>query len=70
MRAPRAGPARTASRWSATPIRTISAQLGRTYSLVDAPPDAAAICEAIRAGRVTLVTEPVPVFELPTCSRA
>jgi predicted metal-dependent phosphoesterase TrpH len=39
-------------------------QLGRTYSLVDAPPDAAAICDAIRAGRVTLHTEPVPVLEL------
>jgi predicted metal-dependent phosphoesterase TrpH len=42
-------------------------QLGRTYSLVDiqrAPPDAAAICDAIRAGRVTLQTEAVPVVEL------
>jgi predicted metal-dependent phosphoesterase TrpH len=39
-------------------------QLGRTYSLVDAAPNAAAICDAIRHGRVTLVTEPVPVFEL------
>jgi predicted metal-dependent phosphoesterase TrpH len=39
-------------------------QLGHTYSLVDAPPDAAAICDAIRAGRVTLQTEPVPVLEL------
>ena len=39
-------------------------QLGRTYSLVDAAPDAAAICDAIRQGRVTLVTDPVPVFEL------
>jgi predicted metal-dependent phosphoesterase TrpH len=39
-------------------------QLGRTYSLVDAPPDVAAICDAVRAGRVTLQTEPVPVLEL------
>jgi predicted metal-dependent phosphoesterase TrpH len=39
-------------------------QLGRTYSLVDAAPDPGAICEAIRAGRVTLQTEPVPVLEL------
>jgi predicted metal-dependent phosphoesterase TrpH len=39
-------------------------QLGRTYSLIDAPRDPAAICDAIRRGRVTLVTEPVPVFEL------
>jgi predicted metal-dependent phosphoesterase TrpH len=39
-------------------------QLGRTYSLVDAPADPAAICAAIRAGRVTLQTEPVPPTEL------
>ena len=39
-------------------------QLGRTYSLVDAPASAAAICEAIRAGRVELRTSPVPVPEL------
>lgn len=39
-------------------------QLGRTYSLIDAPPDPAAICDAIRQGRVTLHTTPVPVLEL------
>lgn len=41
-------------------------QLGRTYSLVDAPVDAdpSAICAAIREGRVTVVTEPVPALEL------
>jgi len=39
-------------------------QLGRTYSLVDSPPDAAAICDAIRAGRVQLCTEPAPMMEL------
>ena len=39
-------------------------QLGRTYSLVDAPADAAAICESIRAGRVELRTSPVPVPEI------
>ena len=40
-------------------------QLGRTYSLIDAPAgDPSAICDAIRAGRVTLHTEPVPVLEL------
>jgi len=39
-------------------------QLGRTYSLVDAANDPAAICEAIRAGRVELRTEPVPYGEL------
>jgi predicted metal-dependent phosphoesterase TrpH len=39
-------------------------QLGRTYSLIDAQPDASAICDAIRLGRVTLRTEPVPLIEL------
>lgn len=34
-------------------------QLGTTYSLVDAEPDPRAICEAIRAGRVLLRTEPL-----------
>jgi predicted metal-dependent phosphoesterase TrpH len=34
-------------------------QMGSTYSLVDAPPDADAICDAIRAGRVEVRTEPV-----------
>jgi predicted metal-dependent phosphoesterase TrpH len=39
-------------------------QLGRTYTLIDASPDPAAICAAIRAGKVTLRTEPVPLLEL------
>lgn len=41
-------------------------QLGRTYSLVeaDAGADATTICEAIRDGRVTLQTSPVPPHEL------
>jgi predicted metal-dependent phosphoesterase TrpH len=39
-------------------------QLGRTYSLVDAPKDVDAIVHAIRAGRVTLVTTPAPVTEV------
>lgn len=39
-------------------------QLGRTYSWIDAPRDGAAICDAIRQGRVSLHTEPVPLFEL------
>jgi hypothetical protein len=39
-------------------------QFGRTYSLVDAPRDAGAICAAIREGRVTLATMPVPYLEL------
>lgn len=34
-------------------------QLGRTYSLVDAPLDAAAICHAIREKRVTVVSDPI-----------
>ena len=39
-------------------------QLGRTYSLVDAERNADAICDAIRAGRVSLQTTPVPRLEL------
>jgi predicted metal-dependent phosphoesterase TrpH len=39
-------------------------QLGRTYSRVDAEPDADAICQAIRDGNVTLETSPVPKNEL------
>ena len=35
------------------------AQLGSTYTLVDSPPEADAICDAIRAGRVELRTEPL-----------
>jgi predicted metal-dependent phosphoesterase TrpH len=34
-------------------------QLGPTYSLVDANPDPGSICEAIRAGRVEIRTEPL-----------
>jgi hypothetical protein len=39
-------------------------QLGRTFTRVDAPADAAAICEAVREGRVELRSEPVPYVEL------
>ena len=39
-------------------------QIGRTYSMIDAPRDAAAICDAIRQGRVTVQTTPAPVTEL------
>lgn len=39
-------------------------QFGRTYSLVDAPSDPDAICDAIRRGRVSIVTAPVPLREL------
>ena len=42
----------------------VLSQLGRTHSRVDAPADAGAICAAIRAGRVTVETTPVPVAEL------
>jgi predicted metal-dependent phosphoesterase TrpH len=35
------------------------AQLGATYSLVDAPPDADAICEAIHAGHVRVESRPL-----------
>src|SRR5262249_46946127 len=35
------------------------AQLGSTYSLVDAAPDPGAICEAIRAGNVSVVSRPL-----------
>lgn len=35
------------------------AQLGTTYTLVDAPPDPDAICHAIREGKVELCTQPL-----------
>ena len=34
-------------------------QLGSTYSLVDAPPDVDAICDAIAAGRVVVESQPL-----------
>ena len=37
-------------------------QLGTTYTLVDAPADADAICDAIRAGRVELRSSALPVW--------
>jgi predicted metal-dependent phosphoesterase TrpH len=36
------------------------AQLGSTYSLVEAEANADSICEAIRAGRVDVHTQPLP----------
>lgn len=36
-------------------------QLGTTYSLVDAPPDADAICDAIRRHRVRVEATPLPL---------
>jgi predicted metal-dependent phosphoesterase TrpH len=61
-----------AARWAAAHGKAIVGnsdlhdlrQLGRTYSLVDAPPDPSAICDAIRQGRVELHTTPVPLVEL------
>jgi predicted metal-dependent phosphoesterase TrpH len=41
-------------------------QLGSTYSLVDAPPDAGAICEAIRNGRVQVRARPLSVVTAAT----
>lgn len=38
-------------------------QLGTTYSLVDAPPDADAICDAIAAGRVRVESRPLTCAE-------
>jgi hypothetical protein len=37
-------------------------QLGTTYSLVDAEPDADAICGAIAAGRVQVIATPLSMF--------
>jgi predicted metal-dependent phosphoesterase TrpH len=42
-------------------------QMGTTYTLVDAEPDAAAICEAIRAGRVEVRTEPLSTLRAGWC---
>ncbi|HVQ12108.1 MAG TPA: PHP-associated domain-containing protein [Vicinamibacterales bacterium] len=41
-------------------------QLGSTYSLVDAPPEAGAICEAIRNGRVEVRARPLSVASAAT----
>lgn len=40
--------------------------LGRSFSLVDAEPDADAICSAIRAGRVQIQTRPLSSLEAAT----
>jgi predicted metal-dependent phosphoesterase TrpH len=58
---------RRAARWAARHGKPLVgngdvhrlAQLGRTYSLVDAEPNAKAICDAIAAGRVQVVAEPL-----------
>jgi predicted metal-dependent phosphoesterase TrpH len=41
-------------------------QLGTTFSLVDAAPNADAICAAIRAGRVEIRTRPLSIVEAVT----
>jgi predicted metal-dependent phosphoesterase TrpH len=41
-------------------------QLGTTFTLVDAPPDPDAICEAIRAGRIEIRTRPLTSIEAAT----
>jgi len=41
-------------------------QLGRTYTLIDAEPEPGAVLEAIRRGRVELVTHPLSWAELVT----
>ena len=58
---------RPARRWAARHGRPLVGnsdlhrlhQMGRTYSLVDAPPDVDAICGEIRAGRVEVRTAPI-----------
>jgi predicted metal-dependent phosphoesterase TrpH len=60
---------RRAARWARAHGKPVVAntdvhrlrQLGPTYSLVDSEPDPAAVCAAIRAGRVEIRTEPIPV---------
>jgi PHP-associated len=42
------------------------AQLGTTYSLVDAQRDPQSICDAIRAGRVEVRTEPLSLTQAVT----
>lgn len=61
-----------AARWAAEHGKPLVAssdlhdlrQLGRTYSVVFAERDADAICSAIRDGRVSVYTSPVPKLEL------
>jgi predicted metal-dependent phosphoesterase TrpH len=44
-------------------------QLGSTYSLVDAPPDAGAICDAIKRGHVGIHAEPLTMGTAATVMR-
>ncbi len=62
---------RPAERWAARHAKPLVGnsdlhrlhQMGRTYSLVAAPPDVRAICEEIRAGRVEVRTSPITLGE-------
>jgi predicted metal-dependent phosphoesterase TrpH len=62
---------RRAERWAARHRKPVVGngdvhrltQLGTTYSLVDAPPRADAICDAIRSGRVRVVSRPLACIE-------
>jgi predicted metal-dependent phosphoesterase TrpH len=59
---------RRARRWAAANGRPLVgggdvhrlAQLGSTYSLIECAPDAAAVCDAVRAGRVAVESQPLP----------
>ncbi len=65
---------RPATRWAARHGKPVVGnsdlhrlhQMGRTYSLVEAAPDADAICVEIRAGRVEVRTAPITMREAAT----
>jgi predicted metal-dependent phosphoesterase TrpH len=65
---------RAATRWARTHARPVVANsdahrlsiLGTSFSLVDAEPDADAICSAVRRGRVQIRTRPLTVVEAGT----
>jgi predicted metal-dependent phosphoesterase TrpH len=62
---------RAATKWARTHAKPVVANsdahrlsiLGTSFSLVDAEPDANAICSAVRAGRVQVQTRPLTVVE-------
>ena len=65
---------RPALRWASKHGRPVLAnadvhrlsQLGRTFSLVEADPDVAAICDALRRGRIEIRTAPLSHVEAAT----
>lgn len=65
---------RRAERWAAAHGKPVVGnsdvhrlyQLGTCYSLIDAAPDPAAICEAVRAGRVTVAASPLTFLRAAT----